>query len=160
MESLNKFFSDNFSIIIILAFFWLVVLSYLIFRVKSHYDRLIKNADGEDLSKILESISKKINLSAEKFEKIEKAISEIQEKSHLHLQKVSLVRFNPFSDSGGDQSFAIALLDENNDGLVISNLHSRDYSRVYAKPVKGGEAVKYQFSKEEEEAVIKAKKNK
>ena len=54
------------------------------------------------------------------------------------LQRVGLVRFNPFEDTGGNQSFALALLDADRDGVIVSSLHSRDLTRVYAKAVTGG----------------------
>ena len=65
------------------------------------------------------------------------------------VQHVGLVRFNPFQETGGDQSFALALLDGRGDGIVISSLHSRTVTRFYAKPVKGGTS---QLSLSEEEA--------
>jgi len=72
------------------------------------------------------------------------------------------VRFNPFSQTGGNQSFSLALLDGNNNGLVISSLHSREGTRIYAKMVKEGEGKgkgkKSSFSNEEKEAILKAKK--
>jgi hypothetical protein len=54
------------------------------------------------------------------------------------LQRVGLVRYNPFEDTGSNQSFALVLLDEDGDGVVLSSLHSRQTTRVYVKPVSGG----------------------
>ena len=71
---------------------------------------------------------------------------------------MGLVRYNPFAETGGDQSFCLSLLDGNNNGLVISSLHSRENTRIYAKPVKKGKAANYDLSTEEKEAVKKAKK--
>ena len=62
------------------------------------------------------------------------------------------MRFNPFSDTGGDQSFSIALLDGAGDGLVISSLFGRSETRVFAKPVQGGQS-KYTLTDEEQEAI-------
>jgi hypothetical protein len=67
-------------------------------------------------------------------------------------QRVGLVRFNPFEDTGGNQSFAIALLDEGGDGFVLSSLHARAGTRVYAKTIAGGKA-EASLSKEEQEAL-------
>ena len=61
----------------------------------------------------------------------------------------------PFGDTGGDQSFALALLDEHDDGIVLSSIFSRTESRLYAKPVKSGKS-KYTLSAEEEKAIIQA----
>jgi len=160
MDSLNKLFIDNLAVFLIIFGLWLVFLTILFLRYANHYNNLTKDAKEKDLTSILEEIAAKIGASEKKFERIDKAITDIVGKNRSHLQKFALVRFNPFLDQGGDQSFAIALLDEGNDGVVISNLHSRDYSRIYAKPVKAGRPEKYQFSKEEEEAVLKAKNKK
>ena len=68
------------------------------------------------------------------------------------VQHVGLVRFNPFEETGGDQSFALALLDGRGDGIVISSLHSRTVTRFYAKPIKKG-LCQLSLSKEESKAV-------
>ena len=71
------------------------------------------------------------------------------------VQRVGLVRFNPFSDTGGDQSFSIALLDGEGDGLVISSLFSRNETRVFAKPIQAGQS-KYNLTEEEQQAILLA----
>ncbi len=71
------------------------------------------------------------------------------------LQKVGIVRFNPFQESGGDQSFSVAVLDASNNGFVITSLYGREANRVYAKPVSKGVS-SYSLSKEEQEAISKA----
>lgn len=73
------------------------------------------------------------------------------------VQKVGIVRFNPFKDTGGDQSFAIALLDLKDSGVVISSLYSREGARIYSKPIDKGKS-KYQLSEEEKMAIEKAKR--
>jgi hypothetical protein len=67
-------------------------------------------------------------------------------------QRVGLVRFNPFEDTGGNQSFAVAILDANGDGFVLSSLHARGGTRVFAKSLAGGRA-EAALSAEETEAV-------
>jgi hypothetical protein len=71
------------------------------------------------------------------------------------VQNVGLVRFNPFQDTGGDQSFALALLDKRGDGVVISSLHTRTSTRMYARPIKAG-AANSSLSGEEAQAVQQA----
>ncbi|QQS61732.1 MAG: DUF4446 family protein [Candidatus Moraniibacteriota bacterium] len=71
--------------------------------------------------------------------------------------KMGLIRFNPFKDIGGNQSFALSFLDKEKTGMVISSLYTREGTRIYAKPVYKGEALDgYEFSKEEKQAVIQA----
>ena len=72
-------------------------------------------------------------------------------------QHVGIVRFNPFSDKGGDQSFAIAILDDHADGIVLSSMQSRTDNRVYGKPVVGGQST-YTLGNEEREAIARAMK--
>jgi hypothetical protein len=71
------------------------------------------------------------------------------------IQRVGLVRFNPFQDTGGDQSFAVALLDAGGDGVVLSSLHTRAATRFYAKAVKAGRT-SYPLIDEEQQALNQA----
>jgi hypothetical protein len=68
--------------------------------------------------------------------------------------KIKLFRFNPFNDVGGDQSFILTLLDETNSGIVLTSLHNRNITRVYAKPIKNGEG-EISLSNEEKNAIFK-----
>jgi len=72
---------------------------------------------------------------------------------------VGIIRFNPFSEVGGDQSFSLALLNESNDGVVITSLYTRQENRVYGKPIKNGQS-EYTLSEEEKQAIEKAKNSK
>ena len=89
-------------------------------------------------------------------EKLFQEIEEMKEKNKLSVQKLGMVRYNPFSEVGGDQSFSIALLDENNDGLVITSLYTREGNRLYGKPIKAGTS-QYSLSQEEKKAIESAK---
>jgi len=73
--------------------------------------------------------------------------------------KIKITRFNPFEDIGGDQSFILSILDENNSGAVITSLHNRDITRIYAKPIKNGEGDNITLSKEEKLAIVKTIKS-
>jgi DNA gyrase/topoisomerase IV subunit A len=112
---------------------------------------LNKNKNSEtpkDLSKKIERLEKEIK-------GINKSLEEIKEKEKKSLQKVGITRFNPFGEIGGDQSFSIAVLDENNNGFVITSHYGRESNRVYAKPIKEGKS-EYLLSKEEGQAIVKA----
>ncbi len=89
------------------------------------------------------------------FEKISQELAALKQKNEKNLQKIGIIRFNPFKEAGGDQSFSIAVLDANNDGFVITSLYGRDANRVYAKPIIKG-ASSYTLSKEEQEALARA----
>ena len=91
---------------------------------------------------------------------IDKEIQELFEISNkIHnltqrsIHKVGIVRFNPFKDIGGDQSFALALLDGKDSGITISSLHTREGTRIYSKPITKGESEKYTLTDEEKTAI-------
>lgn len=90
------------------------------------------------------------------FEKISKEVEELKKKNEFHIQKIGMVRFNPFQEIGGNQSFSLALLDANDNGVVITSLYTREGNRVYGKPIKNGKS-EYLLSEEEKEAIEKAK---
>ena len=71
------------------------------------------------------------------------------------IQKIGIVRYNAFQDTGSDLSFALALLDEKNNGVVLNGIYSREMSNIYAKPVENGKS-KYTISEEEGLAIEKA----
>jgi hypothetical protein len=95
-----------------------------------------------------------------KEEENKKAITEITEfcdklktDGSSHIQKIGLVRFNPFKETGGDQSFILALVDADNTGVVISSLHTRTGTRWYAKSVVKGQGSEYELSDDERKAL-------
>lgn len=83
-------------------------------------------------------------------------LRELNDQSINHIQKVGILRFNPFADTGGDQSFILAMLDGTNTGIVMTSLHSRGSTRWYAKKVREGKGVDFQLSEEEEKAINNA----
>ena len=100
----------------------------------------------------------------DRLEDSQKALKEVKEvlgrlgrEAEKHYRKVGIVRFNPFADSGGDQSFSLSLLDGQNNGFVISSLHTRQETRIYLKPVTEGKGEGCELSKEEEKAIRIAK---
>ena len=88
--------------------------------------------------------------------KAEKELIDINQKLKKSIRGLETIRFNPFPDQGSNQSFAIGLLDENEDGVVISSLYSRDRMSVFAKPIKSGNS-EHELTKEEREVLKKAK---
>lgn len=96
---------------------------------------------------------------------LEKSLKEVKEElasfkkdMRKAVTKVGIVRFNPFGDAGGDQSFTIALLDEDNNGFVVTSHYLQEHNRVYGKPLLNLKS-EYTLSKEEEEAIEKAMTN-
>jgi hypothetical protein len=112
-----------------------------------------KAKDLEDTILILETEIKNLSKARENFEK---ELSVMNSKLKKSIRGLEVIRFNPFPDQGSNQSFAIGMLNEENDGLVISSLYSRDRMSVFAKPIKSGQSL-YELSAEEKEALEKAK---
>lgn len=79
--------------------------------------------------------------------------------SNKNIQKLSLTRFNPFDEMGGDQSFILCLLDNTNSGVIITSLHNRDTTRLYAKEIKNGQSESAALSKEEKSTLLKTIKS-
>jgi len=110
------------------------------------------------LRTVLEKLLKDSEKEAKKIDKLLKETDKLKKDSLYDIQKIGLVRYNPFAETGGDQSFCLAVLDGEDSGLVISSLHSRDTTRVYAKPIKKGKAAGYELSSEEKRAIKSAKR--
>ena len=107
--------------------------------------------------KNLKEVLKEFKVLQNNFEKLSKDFEILKKKNKLMIQKVALVRFNPFSEVGGDQSFSLALLDQNDSGVVLTSFYTREGNRVYAKSIKEGFS-QYSLSQEEIKAIEKAKK--
>lgn len=88
-------------------------------------------------------------------QRIFREIERFKKESKSFVQKIGMVRFNPFKEIGSNQSFSVALLDGNNDGVVFTSHYSREFNRVYAKPIKAGRS-SYSLSEEERKAIEKA----
>jgi hypothetical protein len=151
---------QNFSIyIFIFLGFWLLIISFFLFRFFTIYKKLTEGVGVGDIKKTLEKILDKGDENTKNIKELAKRLDEIDENDKRHIQKVGLIRFNPFSELGGDHSFCLAFLDDRNTGVVITGLHTRDRTRVYMKDIKNGKS-NIELSVEEKKAVESAQKSK
>ena len=134
-----------------LVFILIVYLSLR--RVIKHYNSLTNGVEPKNLIKALEGIQKTLSEHERGSIVTRKELSALEEKVKTHLQTLTLKRFNPFSDTGGDQSFLLAILDGNKDGIVITSLHSRENTRFYVKSVKGGVGLEHPLSSDEQKII-------
>ncbi len=141
-----------------LFFIWLVTLTILFYKLLHHYRSLTSGVTKKDLRTVLEKILKNFEDQSKTSEQLEHEIEKFQKENLCNFQKMGFVRFNPFSETGGDQSFSLALLDAEGSGVVISSLHSRELTRLYAKPVKKNRSAGYELSEEEQRAIKEAKR--
>ena len=133
-----------------LAIGWL---AYLELRLR----RVFGGKRPGDLEEVLRAVAKELRELDASRDEVEKYLETVEKRLRRSVQHVGIVRFNPFEDAGGDQSFAIAVLDESKNGLVISSLYGRGMSRIYAKPLEKA-ASRYQLSEEEKRAIAEALK--
>lgn len=131
---------------------WLVFLSLAFFGIFFFFRRLTKGIKKEDLIKVLEKILKTQAQNSQDLALVEKEIARLKVEGEGHVQKVGMVRFNPFSETGGEHSFALALLDGRDCGVVVTCLHSRERTRMYLKLIKSGKCSQ-ELSIEEKKAL-------
>lgn len=137
-------------------FLCIIVLTVLVWQLASHYNKLTKGITEKNLKNVLENILRQADISRKDIDYLKSWCDTIEKDGRLHIQKVGLIRFNPFKDTGGDQSFALSLIDGSDTGVVISGLYSRSGTRWYAKRVIKGKALEYELSEEEKKAIKEA----
>lgn len=137
-------------------FIWLVVLSWIVFKIRKHYYNLITRTKKERIDAILDELLQTDKKIITDLEEVKKQIKEEIRQSQLHLQKIGLVRFNPFERVGGEQSFVVSLLDKEDNGIIINFIFTREGLRVYTKRVKKGKGEEYELSEEEKKAIEKS----
>ncbi|EKD80587.1 MAG: hypothetical protein ACD_40C00052G0001 [uncultured bacterium] len=122
-------------------------------RLRRHYNVLTKGVEKKTLMQALEGIQKTLSQHERTQAVIKHELHTLQDDTRLHLQNLILKRFNPFNDTGGDQSFILGMLDGNQTGVVITSLHSRENTRFYVKSVKGGVGIDHPLSAEEQKLI-------
>ena len=132
---------------------WLVLITFFYLRLYLHYRRLTQGVTKKHLLSSLNHLIAQGKLNKEEIDNTVKKLEHEIKQNKLHLQRVGFKRFNPFTNTGGNQSFTLCLLDENNTGIVISSLHSRESTRLYAKEITKGKAKEVSLSTEEQEII-------
>lgn len=125
------------------------------FRLSRRLDAFFRGGKAEDLESVIAEIGKRLRENEEHFKQLRNDVARIDVMAGNAVQKVGVMRFNPFEEVGGDQSFAAALLDSEDNGVVLSSLYTREGTRMYAKPIVKGES-KYHLSAEEREVIRRA----
>lgn len=142
--------------IIILLFIGFIVLLVNNIKMNNKYKKFMKKlGNGKNLEEDLEKFMNKVDKVEKQNTEIINFCRDLDENLSKCIQKIGIVRYSAFKDTGSDLSFAVALLDENNNGVVFNGIYSREMSNIYAKPVENGNS-KYTLSNEEIEAIEKA----
>lgn len=145
----SNFLLILFSVIVL----WLGVLTIFIWRALSHYNKLGQGLSGRNFKSIIESLLNDVAVSKKDINYLKSYCDKIEKEGQLHIQKIGLVRFNPFKDTGGDQSFILSLVDGNDTGVIISGLYARTGMRWYAKRIVKGKSAEHKLSDEEKKAL-------
>lgn len=122
-------------------------------NVKKNLKIFFSGKQAQDLESVLLAQTKEITQLDKEIQELFEISNRLHALGQKSIHKVGIIRFNPFKDIGGDQSFALALLDGKNSGIVISSLHTREGTRIYSKPIIKGESEKYTLTEEEKQAI-------
>ena len=143
--------------VIMVVLFITVIIMLIRFSLlnKRYMNFMKKMGNGKNIEEDLETYMYRVDKVEKQNAKLNGKIKNIKQDLTKCIQKIGIVRYSAFKDTGSDLSFTLALLDENDDGVVLNGIYSREMSNIYAKPVKNGKS-SYTVSEEEEEAIRKA----
>lgn len=161
MEEIINTIGVNNIIIISLAINFILLIAFLVAIAKiSKLDKKYKKfmqklGNGKNIEEDLENYMYRVDRVEKQNGEINSIIKGLDKDLEKCIQKIGIVRYNAFKDVGSDLSFTLALLDENDDGVVLNGIYSREMSNIYAKPVEKGKS-SYTLSEEEQKAIKKA----
>lgn len=161
MESFVEMLNNSYVILGIIIVNIILIILYVSSNLKlrklnKEYRNFMKKVGkGDDLEENLKVYINKVEKVEKENKEIEDYCDSLNKEIAKTIKKVGIVRYNAFKDTGSDLSFALALLNENNDGVVLNGIYSREMSNIYAKPIKDGKS-KYTISEQEQEAIDKA----
>lgn len=159
-ELINFLRTDNYllflSVIIIILLIGFIILLIGNMKLKEKYRKFMqKLGNGKNLEEDLSNFMYKVDRVEKQNAEIMNFCKNLDDDLTKCIQKVGIVRYSAFKDTGSDLSFAVALLDEKNSGVVFNGIYSREMSNIYAKPVENGNS-SYTLSEEEAEAIKRA----
>jgi hypothetical protein len=126
--------------------------TFAVSRLNQRINQITGGVEGGDLEEVLSHHLENVHQVGRDLDELAARMAVVESSARHHFTKQGLIRFNPFPDTGGNQSFALVLLDESDDGVIVSSLHSRTGTRIYAKAVNAGKA-DTSLSTEEQEAI-------
>ena len=139
-----------------IIFIGFIIMIIKISRLNKIYKEFIKKlGNGKDIEEDLENYMYRVERVERNNAELAEYCKVLNEDLTKCIQKIGIVRYNAFKDTGSDLSFTLALLDNNNDGVVLNGIYSREMSNIYAKPIQNGKST-HVISEEEKEAIEKA----
>lgn len=161
MDSILDFLKSDVFLLIVAGVNIILLILYIVnciklSKIKKNYMRFMKKlGNGNNVEEILKEYIDKVENVEKKSLEASNFCKKLDNDLTKCVQKIGIVRYSAFKDTGSDLSFALALLDENNDGVVLNGIYSREMSNIYAKPIKNGDST-YTVSEEERQAINKA----
>ena len=140
-------------VILTFLFLWVSILTFVVFKMRASYVNISKDGKKDSVVALVNEVLEKENKNQKILDQLVAAYDKINKEGSTHIQKIGLVRFNPFKDTGGDQSFILALVDAEDTGVIISSLHTRTGTRWYAKSIVRGKGTEYDLSDDEIKAL-------
>lgn len=135
-------------------FIWNLVLTILFLRERNFLHELFPKTAERDIRNKFKEILEALDNYAQVNDQLSRDLQSYKKQGLNHFQRLSIIRYNPYNDTGGDQSFSIALVDGKLNGVLITSLHSRAGTRVYSKIILQGKS-DLELSKEEKEILAK-----
>lgn len=145
-------------VIAVILIIWCSILTYFHYKLINSFQNITKNGKRENIIQVLNEVLEKEEKNEHTLIETNRKVEGLLFDSQFYIQKIGLVRFNPFNDTGGDQSFILSLVDDRNSGVVISGLHTRNGTRWYAKRVEEGKGAEHELSSDEVKAIKAATK--
>ena len=142
-------------VLMIIMYLLVINLYYNLNYMKQRYKKMMTGVDGANLERMMIGCIDSIKAINNENEKLWAETKEIKDLLQRAVTRMAIVRFRAFEDMGGDLSYAVAMLDSNNNGVIMSSIFAREDSRSYAKPIVNGHST-YALTKEEEEALQQA----
>ncbi|MEA3337661.1 MAG: DUF4446 family protein [Chloroflexota bacterium] len=140
----------------LLALIWSFTLSRRLRTLEQSYDSLVQGTEGGNLEQVLNAHLDNVRAAVERSSNAWETATRVERAGRGHVQHVAVVRYNPFDRTGGDQSFVLAMIDEDGNGAVVNSLHARDGTRIYAKPLVDWDST-YMLTDEERDAIARAR---
>lgn len=161
MENINSFLNNSYITCLLFLvnfiFFILYINSYVKFKKYKKNNEIVlkKIGNGKDFLELLRENNKKVEDIELINKELKENIDELERKTNKCMQKIGFIRYNAFKDTGSNLSFALAILDRNNTGIILNGIYSRETSNIYAKSVENGKS-EYRLSEEEIKALNEA----
>ncbi|MBU2265024.1 DUF4446 family protein [Patescibacteria group bacterium] len=134
---------------------WNLTLHWQVYQTGKKIKLMFKGTKVADLEGVIFEQIKRLRQTEKNLAELTKFSRQVEKMAQSSIQKVGVIRFNPFSDTGGDQSFSIACLDAQDNGFTLTSLFTREGTRIYTKPIINNES-KYPLTEEEKRAIGEA----